>query len=1305
MYKTNDVEVERCIQDLDPSSAGSYDNITGRIIKIIVFTSWKEERNKTDTDIREEQKDVLFSDCIQNRMYELGIHTKLPSEWIKTDNIKTVEIRPFRAKRLIKMIVDLSLETRDIPTSEKLSIITGIPKKSSQVRSTNDIRPISVGPILGRIINKILATRLGNKLTEHGILDPAQHAFIQGKNIHEAINSLITCIRHHKSSQNDSCYLISYDISKAYDTINWKSIERALEMLGIDPNFIDMVMNSHLHSRLAMKTNIQGNVTPEVEMEKAIKQGCPLAPLLFIIVMDELHKGYRKFGGYSMGTHTVHSRGYCDDTAIISNSLEDLKAMNDWTCQFMETHNLQINNQKTVVTGRHKDGSPLREKIKWSNTGNFLTLIAPDEPTRYLGLIFTFDLDWSHQFKKMNGIVMNLVSRMRHKNISIYQASILIKHMLGPMLDIGMRHAQISHEDTHKWDTYLINGLTAGAQLQGGSVSHASYWPILDTLCLTDLLDTAKATQIMENLTKVSELQHYYRDHWIPTEKEMTSTIDQVIKNNRSLTTIRDDEKDSHYTSLAKQLARRGLLISHNRKSERVETVVAPNTDLKDYYNTFQLTCEGHTVTAIDTYTAWRTTNPSPDKPNNIVNICTDGSTYKGLNSGASLMFMEDDYMEREIWQTKGYYWTLHTSDNYIAELSAINKALRSIPIDQGTRIWTDSKSAMDAINSYDKNVHNLLRCQGRPYLIAIGKILKIRSEANTYTRISHVRSHTGFRNMQSIGNEEADRWAKYQALQNEAAVRDLDLLANELPFILNVIQTGGDTSPIHGDTRKDITKLFKEGYQTAWKNCISKGYMIREHTQQTQALIKHTWRKPDTQSIKFLLQTLNKAHEKYKDDQNKWVTKTCQRCTRGVQETTFHRQVSCPAVAALWNACDSLNHDVMGFLGTGKGNAPISIQAEKVHDRLKHTRQYLRSVSQASSTYKIHKGLTTQLIPHKHTLHLIRQITELNWKTQSPDEEHNEPPSSWNLTPSQKLMIKSKYLTIAEIRDTTTQVLSHLPSIHRREEWKTCKKLFKIVLKHLHTEKVINTDPLDPSHTGKLTSNMGNSFTWVNFTDENTSRSYTEQAMEARKVSLEPTRIVSLSNYSLEQEYKNSEERENCYTLARIPPGAITLKNRCPLKSDCLKGTNEMELFITVIENRQARNRAYESKALEKDLRDLNVDISLLSGHNTPDTTLDTFTWTLDIRNTQDHLPSLFWYRDSPYRLKGCTLSNNETLAGSLGLYRNHKITTELLKLDHVRAELMPNKLEAIQDNIRNTALSAFRLYENWKNRKKGIT
>ena len=72
----------------------------------------------------------------------------------------------------------------------------------------------------------------------------------------------------------------------------------ALRRIGVGEAVVEYVMNSLKGTTLAMKTSIPGRITPAVEIHKAVKQGCPLAPLLFALVMDELHEGYRKIGGY-----------------------------------------------------------------------------------------------------------------------------------------------------------------------------------------------------------------------------------------------------------------------------------------------------------------------------------------------------------------------------------------------------------------------------------------------------------------------------------------------------------------------------------------------------------------------------------------------------------------------------------------------------------------------------------------------------------------------------------------------------------------------------------------------------------------------------------------------------------------------------------------------------------------------------------------------------------------------------------------------------------------------------------------------
>jgi hypothetical protein len=62
------------------------------------------------------------------------------------------------------------------------------------VNDLDKTRPISVSPIIGRLINKIMARRLAKALDGTGCIDQAQHAFLPGKNmIHEPIQTAIQC--------------------------------------------------------------------------------------------------------------------------------------------------------------------------------------------------------------------------------------------------------------------------------------------------------------------------------------------------------------------------------------------------------------------------------------------------------------------------------------------------------------------------------------------------------------------------------------------------------------------------------------------------------------------------------------------------------------------------------------------------------------------------------------------------------------------------------------------------------------------------------------------------------------------------------------------------------------------------------------------------------------------------------------------------------------------------------------------------------------------------------------------------------
>jgi hypothetical protein len=418
---------------------------------------------------------------------------------------KFITVTSTAGLNLATIITNLCLSARDIPQQEKENIVTGLPKSEGSVFSTDNIRPISVGPIFGRLINKLVATRLGRTFALHPILDPAQFAFLPGKSIHEPIDTIIKCFTQSRDAPDSSlekpCYAIFYDISKAYDTICWSSISRALRRIGAPAELIEFVASTLLGTTLRMRTNISGRVTPSVQLHKAIKQGCPLAPLLFAIIMDELHANYRAIGGYKLRNGpTVSSRGYCDDTVILASDLATLTRLHQATHDFFALHNLKLNTGKSYITGRHFDGTPLTESLDWPTTNLPLAIKTPNESVRYLGAYLNMDLDWSAQLKALNVSVMALISCLKYRRLTPLQGYLLLKEVLSQKLDIGFRHAHVPKVTLANWDMWLSNALINTSGLPSKNVHHSTTFTVARALTFSYQYLSTKALHFISNL-------------------------------------------------------------------------------------------------------------------------------------------------------------------------------------------------------------------------------------------------------------------------------------------------------------------------------------------------------------------------------------------------------------------------------------------------------------------------------------------------------------------------------------------------------------------------------------------------------------------------------------------------------------------------------------------------------------------------------------------------------------------------------------------------------------------------------------
>eukprot|EP00253_Pinus_taeda_P010718 PITA_10718 len=178
-------------------------------------------------------------------------------------------------------VVEESRTTRYLYHAINSTSIALIPKSDSP-SSFDDYRPISLCNYIYNIISKIIANRLRPILSRN--IAPQQFAFLEDRQIHEAIGSAQEAL-HSIWSKHLKSIILKIDLSKAFDRVSWLYIKMLLIHLGLPHHFITWIMACITTPTFSVLIN--GSASHFFHCERGLRQGCPLSPLLFLIVMED----------------------------------------------------------------------------------------------------------------------------------------------------------------------------------------------------------------------------------------------------------------------------------------------------------------------------------------------------------------------------------------------------------------------------------------------------------------------------------------------------------------------------------------------------------------------------------------------------------------------------------------------------------------------------------------------------------------------------------------------------------------------------------------------------------------------------------------------------------------------------------------------------------------------------------------------------------------------------------------------------------------------------------------------------------
>ncbi|KAF3785635.1 reverse transcriptase-like protein [Nymphaea thermarum] len=115
------------------------------------------------------------------------------------------------------------------------------------------------------------------------IINPFQVAFVKGRRLQDAVvlaNEVVYslyCLRL-------PSFILKLDISKAFDSVSWEFFSDLLIRLAFGPSIRQWIMSLVTEAQLAVSFN--GKCGDFFSLERGLRQGCPLSPLLFNLVAE-----------------------------------------------------------------------------------------------------------------------------------------------------------------------------------------------------------------------------------------------------------------------------------------------------------------------------------------------------------------------------------------------------------------------------------------------------------------------------------------------------------------------------------------------------------------------------------------------------------------------------------------------------------------------------------------------------------------------------------------------------------------------------------------------------------------------------------------------------------------------------------------------------------------------------------------------------------------------------------------------------------------------------------------------------------